>query len=104
MAEITPTEYITRWLLHDDAPAYLREDATWRARHAVADGQPGDRQHYLLELYTLVSYHWNPDRSGIDSYDTRLQTNLTHEQIEAADWAKVAEALVAAWQTGADHA
>ncbi|TYB71209.1 hypothetical protein FXF51_01875 [Nonomuraea sp. PA05] len=101
MSELNPTECITQWLLN--APDYVREDAIYRARHATGHPDPGieypgDRQQYLTELYTLVSYHWNPDRSGINDHDTRLHTDLTHEQIEGADWPAVARALVTVWQ------
>ncbi|MEV4079715.1 hypothetical protein AB0J43_05420 [Nonomuraea fuscirosea] len=95
MSDLSPTEFITWWLLNDKAPAYLREDAMWRAQRAIDDAYTGDRQHYLGELETLVGYERNTAREHCD-YASHLRDALTDEQIEAADWAKVAEALVAA--------
>lgn len=61
MPNINPTEYLTTWL--QAAEDYIREDAIYRARLAVAD--PLDRVSYLNDLEALVSYTWNVQEWGV---------------------------------------
>jgi hypothetical protein len=99
VSDLAPTEYITQWLLN--APDYLREDAIWRARHAIATGYPGDREHFLNMLETLVGYTWNySEHEAVSDHIRQLRSDLTYDQIEGADWLAIARAITTVGEAG----
>lgn len=86
------TAYLIEWI--GNAPASLRNEAIYRAREAL-EYQP-DAESWLRDLKGLISYHWNfRPWQQVSDHTRKLRETLTHEQIEAADWAAIARALTA---------